>query len=250
MRSLVHAELLKLRTTRMFYGNALLALLGVYPRRRPGHPDRRGPRLDRTAHHPRRRPQRPLLGLLGHPPAPRHRHPAHDQRGRHNTATATFLITPDRTKVVAAKLAAATVVGLALAAAASALTLIIALPWLAAKNVDVHLLSSDVGLALLGSVAANTLYAIIGVGLGCLIRIQTAAITASFVWMMVIEGVLTDLRPDVGRWLPGGAANALTSTPTAHDGMLPMWAGALLLAAYALVLATAGTRLTLHHDIT
>jgi len=250
MRSLVHAELLKLRTTRMLYGNALLALVGVplavaLAIQTAGH-------LGSTA-----QPSTPegvrnvlssassgtllllVIGIL-----------LMTNEARHNTATATFLITPDRTKIVAAKLAAVTIVGLALAAAASALTLVIALPWLAAKNVDVHLFSREVGLSLLGSVGANTLYAVIGVGVGCLVRNQTAAITASFVWMMVVEGVLTGLRPGVGRWLPGGAANALTSTPTIHGGMLPMWAGALLLAAYGLVLAAAGTRFTLHKDIT
>ena len=64
---------------------------------------------------------------------------------RHNTATSTFLISPDRKRVVGAKLAAASLVGVGVAAAASVLTLAIALPWLAAKHVDVSLLSGDVG---------------------------------------------------------------------------------------------------------
>lgn len=250
MTHLVRAELLKLRTTRMFYGNALLALLGVplavaLAIQTAGH-------LGSTA--PLHTPEGVrnvlssassgtllllVIGIL-----------LMTNEARHNTATATFLITPDRTKVIAGKLAATTTVGLALASAASALTLAIALPWLAAKDVDVDLLSSNVGLAVAGSIAANTLYAIIGVGLGCLVRNQTAAIAAALVWMMVVEGILIGLRPDIGRWLPGGAADALTSTPTAHGGMLPMWAGALLLATYGLVLAAAGTRFTLHQDIT
>ena len=55
---------------------------------------------------------------------------------RHNTATSTFLITPDRRRVVGAKLAASGFVGFVVGVAASVVTLAIALPWLSAKDVD------------------------------------------------------------------------------------------------------------------
>jgi hypothetical protein len=35
------------------------------------------------------------------------------------------------------------------------------------------------------------------------------------------------LAPEIGRWLPSGAAGALTASPTAEGGLLPMWGGAL-----------------------
>jgi hypothetical protein len=53
--------------------------------------------------------------------------------------------------------------------------------------------------------------------------------------------------PTLPRWLPGGAAAALTDPGGQH---LSMWAGGLLLAGYGLVLATIGSRLTLRRDIT
>ena len=83
---------------------------------------------------------------------------------RHNTATSTFLVSPDRSQVVRAKLIAASIVGVLLALAASALTLAIALPWLASKDIDVDVLSGDVGPVLLGGIAATALYALVGVG--------------------------------------------------------------------------------------
>ena len=64
---------------------------------------------------------------------------------RHNTATPTFLITPDRRRIVAAKLAAGSIVGIVVAAVASLVTLAVALPWLVAKDVEVSLVSWDVG---------------------------------------------------------------------------------------------------------
>src|SRR3954453_24225393 len=65
---------------------------------------------------------------------------------RHNTATTTFLITPDRRRVLAAKFAAGALVGVCVGLAASVLTLAIALPWLDAKHVAVGVFSHDVGL--------------------------------------------------------------------------------------------------------
>jgi ABC-2 type transport system permease protein len=56
---------------------------------------------------------------------------------RFNTITSTFLVTPERKRVVAAKLAASSLVGVAIAAVSSLLTLAIALPWLASRHVDV-----------------------------------------------------------------------------------------------------------------
>jgi ABC-2 type transport system permease protein len=57
----------------------------------------------------------------------------------HQTATPTFLATPRRGRVVAAKLITYAAAGLAYAAACTSVVLAVALPWLAAKNVDVVL---------------------------------------------------------------------------------------------------------------
>ena len=56
------------------------------------------------------------------------------------------------------------------------------------------------------------------------------------------RGLLAGLlrQPGLERWLPMGAASALTRP---GDGTLPMWAGALVFGVYGLVLALAGGRL-------
>ena len=168
---------------------------------------------------------------------------------RHNTVTSTFLLSPDRKKVIGAKLVTAGIVGMGLAVAVSALTLAIALPWLAAKNIEVSLLSGDVLEVLLGAMAATALYALVGVGLGCILRNQTAAVIVTLAWVMLVEALVIGFIPSVGRWLPGGAAAALTDTATLKGGLLPMWAGAAVLTAYGLGFATAGTRFVLRKDI-
>jgi ABC-2 type transport system permease protein len=168
---------------------------------------------------------------------------------RHNTASSTFLISPDRKRVVGAKLAAASLVGVGVTVAASVLTLAIALPWLAAKHIDISLLSGDVAVPLLGALAATALYPLVGVGVGTLLRNQTVAVTVALVWVLVVEGVLVGFAPAVGRWLPGGAGSALTGVATANGGLLPMWGAALLLAGYGLAFAAASTRLIMRRDI-
>ncbi|MDQ3895826.1 MAG: ABC transporter permease [Actinomycetota bacterium] len=168
---------------------------------------------------------------------------------RHGTITSTFLVTPARTTVVAAKLITSAIVGLAFGVAGSLLTLAVALPWLHAKDVSVAFLTRDVGLVTVGAVIAATLYGAIGTSVGSLVRNQVAAVGGTLAWVMVVEALLVSLLPDVGRWLPGGAANALVGTTTPKGGLLPMWGGALLFGAYALILVAAGSRFAVRRDV-
>jgi ABC-type transport system involved in multi-copper enzyme maturation permease subunit len=249
MRRLIHAELLKLRTTRMFYGCAAAALLFVplilaISIQTAGHKDA-GPALT-TSEGIRNVMSAAasgttiilIIGIL-----------IMAGEFRHNTATSTFLVTPDRKRLVGAKLIAATIVGAGLAMVASLVTLVVAVPWLAAKDIHVSILSADVGLVLLAAIAASALYAMVGVGVGSLIRNQTAAVVVALVWVMVVESLLVTLLPDVGRWLPGGAVAALTGAATRDGGLLPMWAGGLLFAAYGLGFAATGSRFVLRRDV-
>lgn len=249
MRSLVHAELLKLRTTRMFYGNALAAValvpLSLAIAIQTAGKEGAGPSLHTTEGIRNVMSAASsgtlvvlIVGIL-----------IMAGEFRHNTATSTFLVTPDRRRVVGAKLIAATIVGTGLAIAASVVTLAIGLPWLASKDIDVSLLSGDVGPVLLAAVAATALYALVGVGVGSLIRNQTAALAVALVWVMVVESLLVSFVPAVGRWLPGGAVAALTSVATVHGKLLPIWGGGLLFAAYGLAFAAAGTRFVMQRDV-
>jgi hypothetical protein len=168
---------------------------------------------------------------------------------RHRTITSTVLITPDRTRIVAAKLAAVAITGAAFTVLAAALTLAIALPWLSARDVDPGAHVDDVVWPLVGAMAATVVSGLVGVGLGALVRNQTAAVTLALVWTLTVESALVAALPEVGRWLPGGASSALTGVSTPDSGLLPLWAAALLLAAYGLAFAGAGVRLTARRDI-
>lgn len=169
---------------------------------------------------------------------------------RHNTATMTFLTSPDRRRVLVAKLAAGAVVGFVIAAVASLLTLAVALPWLDAKGIDVSVLSRDVGSPLVGALVATTLAAVVGIGVGALLVNQTLAFTLVIVWTATAESLLVGFLPEVGRWLPGGAASALAGTATAEGGLLPFWGAAAVLVGYALALVAASGRRLARKDVT
>jgi ABC-2 type transport system permease protein len=169
---------------------------------------------------------------------------------RHNTATTTFLITPDRRRMIAAKLAAGSVVGVLATAVSSLLTLAIALPWLAARDIDVSLLSTDVGAPILGGLIGTGLMTALGIGLGAVMPNQTLAITVVIVWSTLVEALLINVVPEVGRWLPMGAASALGGTWSAEEGLLPFWSAGLVLTGYTLAIAAAGTNLVTRREIT
>ena len=169
---------------------------------------------------------------------------------RHQTVTQTFLVTPDRGRVVAAKLVAYPLAGIALALTTLAVTAAVGAGWLAAKGITPSLLDARlgrvVGVALLGA----GLCGLVGVGVGALVRNQVAALVGTLVWVLVVEGLVMGLvnAPSLGRWLPSAAAAAaITSPGGAHLSRL---AGTLVFAGYGLALALAGTRLMVRRDIT
>src|SRR5215217_4273738 len=157
---------------------------------------------------------------------------------RFNTITSTLLITPERKRVVAAKLAASSLVGIAIAAVSSSLTLAIALPWLASRHVDVASHSTDIVIVLLGGIAATAISGMVGVG--SLVTNQTLAVAVTLTWLLLVEAMVVSFAPSLGRWLPGGAAGAMSGAAT-YSNLLPVGAAALLFAGYGLAFAAAGS---------
>lgn len=167
---------------------------------------------------------------------------------RHQTITSAYLGEPRRWRVVAAKLITALLLGVVYGVAACATAAAVAVPVLAARGATGQ---ADVPAILLGAVAATALWAVVGLGVGALLRNQVAALIGALVWVLVVEALVVALLPDVGRWLPSGAANALlqASLPTGGD-LLPVWAGGALLLGYGLALAVAGSLTTVRRDVT
>jgi hypothetical protein len=169
---------------------------------------------------------------------------------RFNTVTSTFLATPDRSRVMGAKLAAAAIIGFAIGIFASLLTLAIALPWLSARHVDLAAHGTDIALVLLGGIAATAIGGPVGIGIGSMLTNQTLAVTATLVWVLLVEQMLSAFSPGVGRWFPGGAASAMSGVSPVSGTALPLWAAALVFAGYGLAFSVGGNRVIRLRDIT
>jgi ABC-2 type transport system permease protein len=171
---------------------------------------------------------------------------------RHRTATGTFLATPHRGRVVLAKLVVYLVAGAGYALVCIAATIAIALPWLAAKGIDVSLVGNGIPGTLAGVVAVLAVFCMLGVGVGALLRNQIAAVVGLLVYLFVVEPVVSAFPAlsDATRYLPGSAGAALTGVAQAGIEYVPPWLGGLLLAGYSVAFAVAGTFLAMRRDVT
>ena len=172
---------------------------------------------------------------------------------RHGTITDTFLSFPGRRAVIVAKLAVYGLIG-GLAGVVSSLVAVAATAaWWAAKGGSFELSSAGTWRTLGGGVAVSILFALIGVGLGALIRNLVAAVAAALAWIALVEGVAGQLLgTGLARWLPFYASESLDrATLTASAArLLPQWGGGLVLLGYAAAFAVAAALTTLNRDVT
>jgi ABC-2 type transport system permease protein len=171
---------------------------------------------------------------------------------RHKTITATFLATPHRGRVVAAKLVTYALVGAGYGLVCLGVVAAIARPWLSARGIHLTMTGNGVPATAVGVIAAVSVFAVLGIGLGALLREQVATVVTLLIYLFVAEPIVTRI-PALGDWtryLPGPAASALTRITLDDQDFLHPWQGGLVLAAYGLAFAVAGTLLAVRRDIT
>lgn len=167
---------------------------------------------------------------------------------RYGTIRPTFLTTPRRGRVVAAKVCASMLVGIAFGLIATAVTAGVGSAALTARGVDVQLDAGDFALLIAGGTVAAALWAAIGVGVGAVVRSQVPTVVGISTWLLFVEGLLVGdagAVGDIGRYLPGALGNAAS-------GQVPLLApglAVLLLALYAAVAVAAGRVATIRRDV-
>ncbi|WP_432933723.1 ABC transporter permease [Microbispora sp. CA-135349] len=176
---------------------------------------------------------------------------------RYQTITGTFLATPRRNRVIVAKLVAGLLVGALFSLAVLVFQAATVIPAVTLSGGEFSLSASRIPQISLGILMTLALYAVFGIGLGALVRNQIAGIIGAIVWAYVIENIFIGIPAlqSVGKWLPGGAAQALLSIDLDVAGLgvpewLPAWAGALVLIGYGLLFAAVATATTVRRDIT
>jgi ABC-2 type transport system permease protein len=164
---------------------------------------------------------------------------------RTQTATDTFLTTPRRSRVLAAKLVMGGLLGLVLGVLAVAVGLPVAYLLFEADGLSFPADSEVVWLTLGGVIVDASLFAIIGIAFGSLIRSQVVAIVAALTFVLLVEQLLTQSGVPVAEWLPGNAGAAVVRTP---GEFLDPGPGAALLLAYGLGIAVAGLIVVTRRD--
>ena len=154
---------------------------------------------------------------------------------RHGTATDTFLATPHRSAVLQAKLALGVGLGGGVGLLTAVAGIAVAAVLYPAQSAALPVGSADVLLALPASVVYASLFAVLGVAIGALLRDQVLAMAVTLGWIALVEHILVTLAPAIGRWLPLGAGQAVLRTPL--DDLLSPVMGGLVLAAYAAAFA-------------
>jgi hypothetical protein len=171
---------------------------------------------------------------------------------RHGTITPTFLTTPRREWVVAAKVLSSSVVGTALAVLAILVVLAVAVPWFAVEGASLSF-GGEIW-ARLGRLAlATILWGALGAAFGSVVHSQVGALVGSILWLLLGESLLVALlglvdADRVGDFLPGRALDALEG---GQDGTgLAPWAGGLLALAYVAAIGVLGVVRTRRRDVT
>ena len=164
---------------------------------------------------------------------------------RTQTATDTFLTTPRRSRVVAAKLATGAILGVALGGLSAAVGLPVAYVWFEAEGAAFPSGDAELWLTLGGVVLYASLFAILGVAFGSLVRNQVVAIVSALIFVLLLEQLLTQAGASIAEWFPGNSGAAVVRTP---GEFLDPGVGAALLLAYALVIALAGMVVVARRD--
>jgi ABC-type transport system involved in multi-copper enzyme maturation permease subunit len=170
---------------------------------------------------------------------------------RHGTIRPTFLATPRRTRVIAAKVGASALTGIAIGLLAEALTAGVEAAGLGARGIHVEIDTGEYAQLLAGGAVAAALFAAIGVGVGALVRNQVAAVVGLCVWLLFIEPILLGDIPSAGKFAPGASAGAIAGAIQTQiaDTLIAPALGVLLLAAYAAIASGAGAIATARRDV-
>jgi ABC-2 type transport system permease protein len=170
---------------------------------------------------------------------------------RTGTIRPTFLVTPRRTRVLAAKVVASMLAGVGVGLIAEALTAGAEAAGLAARGITIELGSGDYAQLLGGGALAGAFFAAIGVGVGAVVRNQVATVVGLCVWLLLLEPLLLGDVPSAAKYAPEASAGAIAGAIQSQiaDTLIAPALGVVLLAAYAALAALAGSLLITRRDV-
>jgi ABC-2 type transport system permease protein len=187
---------------------------------------------------------------------------------RHSTATLTYLACARRSRVLAAKAAAAAIVGAVFGLIGAAIATGIGLASAAGTGQPIALSAATLIRDDVGAVLGAALLGSLGVAVGSLIRSQVAGIVGVLIWALFLEPVIGGLVTAIQPYLPYSVATTLAGAQLGagagglnvkvNDGAaaagpaapLPFGAAVALLGALVIVVSVAASCSRVRADIT
>jgi len=177
---------------------------------------------------------------------------------RHMTITSTFLATPKRVHVMVAKVISLLGIGVFYGLIFLVGSVGVGATTIAIKGFSPFPEAGDITRTLALSLLVLGLWALIGLGVGILIPNQVAAILIAVgaAWIVLPLGGLllgfVSWGKSIVPYLPSEATSAMVGALNSNTNveLLSWWAGALVLVAYATVMAGVGSALTVRRDVT
>jgi ABC-2 type transport system permease protein len=168
---------------------------------------------------------------------------------RHGTVTSTFLVAPERRRVLVAKAIVHGIAGLGAGAVATIMILAISVPWLSSQGhavTTLDLSAGDVAAIAAGSIIYAALGAMLGVAAGSLVPSQVAAVVIVLILVAVVDPVVAGLAHGYGRFSLQGLAMSMSGNSSSNAGyelFSPVVSGLIYLGYVAVVMTAAGVLL-------
>lgn len=182
---------------------------------------------------------------------------------RHQTITTTLVLTPVRSRVLAAKVVVTALWTVLIALLSLVVVALVALPWNAALGGVTSAVTDQVGAVLPGLLASAVLLGLFGLGFGTLVKNQVAGILLTIGLALILENLLAALARGIFHydlnWLPNAAGAALAGDIARGFGggrhgtgyhLLVWWQGGLVMLAWGLVPLAIGYFTTFQRDVT
>jgi len=171
---------------------------------------------------------------------------------RHGTVTPTFLATPHREHVIAAKAIAGILVAIGFAVLSLLVVFAVALPWFAIVGAEWNLGGGEAVTRVAEQVVVAVLWVLMGVAIGAVVQSQVAALVGTLIWIFVGETLLLGLfglldldgaRP----YLPFQALDGADGTGGGE--LLSYWPAIGVSLGWIALIGAAGTERTRRRDI-
>lgn len=163
----------------------------------------------------------------------------------HNTVVPTFLATPRRSRAVLAQLVAVLVGGAVLGLLGAVLTVVAVALTLPTTEYGFLVSAGGVVAVLAASSFAGGMGAVLGAGIGCLVRNTGGAVTGTVLLLIIAPPLIVQLASGAASWIPYTLANVLSGVT--HEVGQPV--AVLALALWAFVPALAGLVAVQRRDV-